>query len=34
MREAAEAISTVLAGDPAPPVERDWVISWAAWDIE
>jgi hypothetical protein len=26
MREAAGAISAVLAGDPVPRVERDWVI--------
>jgi hypothetical protein len=33
MREAAEAISAALAGEPAPALERDWVISWAAWDV-
>ena len=32
-REAVEAINAVLAGDPTPRVDRDWVISWAAWDI-
>jgi hypothetical protein len=33
MREAAEAISAALAGDPVPRAERDWVISWATWDV-
>jgi hypothetical protein len=33
MREAAEASSAALAGDPVPRVEREWVISWATWDV-
>jgi len=32
-QEAAEAIGAVLDGEPPPRLERDWVISWAAWEI-
>ena len=32
-RAAAEAIGAVLAGEPAPERERDWVISWSAWGV-
>ena len=33
MHEAAEAIEAVLKGQPPPQRDRDWVISWAAWDV-
>jgi hypothetical protein len=32
-REIAEALHAVFTGEPPPPLERDWVISWAGWDI-
>jgi hypothetical protein len=32
-REAAEAITAALRGDPPLQRERDWVISWNTWDV-
>jgi hypothetical protein len=32
-REAADAIGALLAGEPVPHRERDWVISWSTWDV-
>jgi hypothetical protein len=32
-REAVEAISAALAGEPVPQRERDWVISWSTWGV-
>lgn len=33
-REASEAVGRVLSGEPVMPQERDWAISWAAWDVD
>jgi hypothetical protein len=33
MREVAEALDALFKGKPPPRLERDWVISWAGWDI-
>ncbi|WP_232070870.1 hypothetical protein [Phytohabitans flavus] len=33
MREAAEVMGAILSGEPPPRLKRDWVISWATWDI-
>jgi hypothetical protein len=33
MREVAEALDALFKGEPPPRLERDWVISWTAWDI-
>jgi hypothetical protein len=32
-RDAAEAVEAVLKGEPPSQRERDWVISWNAWDV-
>lgn len=33
MREAADAMAAVLEGKSPPRVNRDWVVSWEAWDV-
>lgn len=33
LREAAEALDAFYKGEPPPPRDRYWVISWDAWDI-
>lgn len=33
MREAVEALDAAYKGEPPPRMERDWMISWAAWDV-
>lgn len=32
-REAAEAVDAFLNGEPLPRREKDWLISWTAWDV-
>jgi hypothetical protein len=32
-REIAAAMDAFLAGKPRPERERNWVISWSAWDV-
>jgi hypothetical protein len=33
LREAAEAMGAFLTNEPRPPLQRDWVVSWATWDL-
>ena len=33
-RPATDAISAALSGDPLPRIERDWVVSWDAWNVD
>ncbi|XKK37117.1 hypothetical protein HFP72_19620 [Nocardiopsis sp. ARC36] len=32
MREAADVMEAVFRGESPPQMNRDWVVSWAAWD--